>query len=342
MALRFLDLVTLPALAGLAWLPAALAAEPALDTRSEAESPPPVTSGKAPEVPGPPPLPPLELVRCEPAWLERIPALLELELSSLAAERTELPRGELHRLWVECSGERAELRAMLESGRGARTEVDLRGLSREARARSVALSAAELVDTLWQQELELEPAPPPPAAPTPAPRRRDPSLSLLGIARSAGRPSLWLGGLSLSGTLPIDRRFAVAVDATRLAGQRQLDEARATLASLSLAVSLLAELGGERWLFGVGPAGRVGWVRMRGRPEAGSGLVGDVADGPWGGPALVTRWGFVPRGSAWRLEARAEAGLVTLPVAGTRDRDTTLQELRGPWAGLGLGLGVSP
>ncbi len=289
-------------------------------------------------------LPPVVVLGCPDEWSTELRDLLALELQTLIQERRDIEHTRFGRVAVECRAGQVRIDVELASGERSQRWVATEGIEREARARTVALTATELVDALW---LEREPPPTPPRIERPQPTRRAqrqlrPSVHVAGSLRRTGRPGVWLFGGLIGAELPVTRALAPVADLRLHVGRRSTDLATVDVFSCSAASHLLVGSHAGVWRWGAGPGVRLGWVSLRGDPESGTDLRGERLGGLWGGPGILGRVTLAPGAGQLLLTLSLDGGLVTLPVTGTLDSGTAVFAMDGGWLGAALGVGMEP
>jgi hypothetical protein len=294
---------------------------------------------------------PLTQTDCPPLWDEPLHKLVVLELNSLVQERPRALLSDIRSVDVKCFADRVVVTVTSAKGKSSRRTISwLDDDTGTVQPRIVALTAAELADSIWL----VAPRSPKEAPPRPY-RRIDAAgrrwiLLVGGAVESLGKPSL----LGLGAQLSIEH-YVFPMLAARLElrpvvanGKRQTTEIRAR----SLSAELTALFGdhaweaGQRWSWGFGPGVRFGWSQVIGIPTVpptacaapGCDLSGEALYGLWFGPLLSGRVAFILP-SAVVFSANVEGGLVTRPVIGTDSSGAAIFGYDGPWLGGGIALG---
>jgi len=307
-----------------------------------------------------------QVTDCPEEIASRLPAVVKLEIDVLMRERgpTRVPPDSIA---FRCEEDSAHIEVTM-GGTSRISNVDLRALSSEHRARALGLAAAELVHSISSQARAAEGAPPPPPtgpsssegrdrAPLPAPRRSSPRPVLLvgGLAELLGKPAALLFGGRLGLSYPLGRVVAPAMSVDGALGSIRTSSAEVMIQTATAAGHIYfgTTTGRVRWE--VGPGAGIGWVHLVGKPAAGSGLVGDTVAAMWGGPELRARIAYFtsndPDSSGASGFARVRspalalelgAGFIALPVRGLLDGSERVYSVEGPWASVcaevGLGL----
>jgi hypothetical protein len=293
---------------------------------------------------------PVEVEGCPDEIAANLPAGVRLEIDVLLREHGTTDAGP-ERIAVSCDEAGAEI--MVAMGDASRkSTVSLGALAAEHRARAIALAAAELVHAMIG-------APPPAARPptptvvalsaTPAPAADSPAMPVVGrpalllggLAQWLGQPAALLFGARATLRYPLGEILVPALSVDGALGSVSAPSADVAAAALAAGVHLYAGKTAGRFRFDAGPGTRWGWVRLSGRPIAGSTLEGLSLAAAWGGPELRARVAF--GGTHHRSPAVAielGAGYVALPVRGLRDGTASVYAVEGPWMSIGAELGL--
>jgi hypothetical protein len=286
----------------------------------------------------------LTVVGCDQYDEARMRELVFIEMGTIGAEGARRPA----RVRLLCAGERVAID--VEDGSPARpshSELNLAGTAESTRLRLLALTITELVSLSWNAAIA---SPPPSAIPgspasatvttgvSPPSDARRWALSASTSVRRMGRPGTWLAGVGLGGARSLGVWVALALDVRAETG-----DATTSVAAIGwrqLAVTAGLAIGGARgaWAGHVLPGFSAGLVRLSATPNA-SDAHGKALDAVWTGPSLALR-GRRTLGQTGFVEFEAGSGLVTRRVVGLVDGQSTLFEIQGPWALIGLSAGV--
>lgn len=294
---------------------------------------------------------PLTQTDCPPLWDEPLHKLVVLELNSLVQERPRALLSDIHSVDVKCFEDRVVVTVTSAKGKSSRRTISwLDDEAGTVQPRIVALTAAELADSIWLV------APRSPKETPPRPYRRIDSAGrrwnvvVGGAVEWLGKPSLLGLGAQLSVEHYVFPALAARLEVRPMfaSGKRDTTEIRAR--SVSAVLSTLfgdhAWHKGQRWSWGFGPGLRVGWAQIIGTPTQplttcappGCDLVSDALYGVWLGPLLTGRVAYVLP-EALVLSASVEGGIVTRPVIGTDHTGAALFGYDGPWLEGGLAIG---
>jgi hypothetical protein len=285
----------------------------------------------------------VEPIACDAAAPAEIVSVLRVELLGRLTEGP--PRVDAYRVSVDCSGDVVELSVGVRGEATKSTLARLSGAPANIRSRIVALAIAELVRDM---DRELPPAEPPdPVSPGPVdrialpPRAESPSRAI-GLGAFAQTSSfaghgMWLAG----GGLRFDyfcRRLCAGFDATVASTTERFAQgtAQVFLSYASPYVAWREEWGRTHTLLGIGYA--LGAARLVGRATDARVFAGTTT-GPFTAPyALVGL--AIALTADFGLEARGQAGWVTLPVIGevSGGPDVAVQ---GLWASVQAGLAIT-
>lgn len=292
-------------------------------------------------------VPRLLVSSCDPAMATALERQLGIELMSLRNELERLPPLAQLEVRVRCFEQRVELEVELTGRRSAR-QIDVTGAPVETHPRLVALAAGELiygVVVALGHEADTSAARVVPEASEPSasrPEARDEPrvvhVSALGSIRRAGQPAIWLGGVGLGLDYAPVRVLAIAVDAELDLGSLAGDALSVHVIGLSGGAHALVGRHRNSMWWGIGPGVRVGWARLSGRPSEPQ-LHGESLSGAWGGPSILARFLYAPRGWPLAVSLAMDGGLVTVPLTGTRDRAAVVFALDGGWAGASVRVG---
>jgi hypothetical protein len=299
---------------------------------------------------------------CVPLDADKFASLLDLELG---AEPVDAAAETAARISLSCSETLILLSVEDAVTRKVVTRlVSLSSVDPSARARLMALTAAELVLASWM-EVRMEPRPViPPAGPPPAPALTERVNEVVTPVVKGAAPPLRLGasatastflsalapifGLSLHLTAPFSSTWAWNL--SLLGGRGSLDgKIGERSASVSVAVTTAALAWSLRYthtLAGVdvwlGAAALVGVAHLTGAVPAAGSLMGTPAFAPWAGPALQLAAAY-PVSQQLRVLLQLEGGLLLLGTRalvrmGSADKPLVVTELRGGWLTAQLGI----
>jgi len=295
---------------------------------------------------------PLAQHDCPEHWHEPLEKLLVLELSSLVQERPRSQLSDIRSVDVTCFADRVVVTVISAKGKTyRRTLSNLDDDDGTVQPRIVALTAAELADSIW-----LVAPKSPKEAPSRPYRRIEAAgqrwlLMVGGAVESVGKPSL----LGLGAQVALEH-YLLPMMAARLEVRPTFSNAllsggtEVRSRTLSAVASVLfgdhAWQPSQRWSWGFGPGVRVGWSQIIGIPTQpptscpppGCDLSGEAIHGLWLGPVLSGRIAFVLP-EALVFSASVEGGLVVRPLIGTDSSGLALFGYDGPWLGGGLAIG---
>jgi hypothetical protein len=294
---------------------------------------------------------PLTQTDCPPLWDEPLHKLVVLELNSLVQERPRALLSDIRSVDVKCFDDRVVVTVISAKGKTSRRTISwLDDEAGTVQPRVVALTAAELADSIWLV------APRSPKETPPRPYRRIESagrrwiVGVGGAVESLGKPSLLGLGAQLSLEHYVFPALAARLEVRPMFASSKRDTTEIRARSLSAVVSAVfgdhAWHKGQRWSWGFGPGLRVGWAQIIGTPTQaltscpppGCDLVSDAVYGLWLGPLLTGRVAYIlPEAVAFSLNV--EGGMVTRPVIGTDYTGAALFGYDGPWLGAGLAIG---
>jgi hypothetical protein len=290
---------------------------------------------------------------CPPDLSERLPAVVRLEVMVLVRER-HVAGPFIQWIAVRCEGDTARIDAAV-AGAIRSSIVDSHAIAPEHRARVLGLSAAELVDAMWN-EAQKKSARPVSTAPevsrpaevvqTASRPDRPPSfaIGIGGVVERVGRPATLALGGRLGIALGIGPFFTSVLSLDATSGDAPTDAATVGVLSLCAGAHLLVGRALGRLSWGVGPGMHAGWVRLDGKPSAESGLEGRSFSASWAGAALRGRlaWSLGSGGGLAPFTAlEGDAGLVLVPVRGMQDANRRVFSLDGPWLTVALSAGIS-
>jgi hypothetical protein len=297
----------------------------------------------------------VQVANCPEEIAANLPAGIKLEIDVLRREHGPM-RALPERIAVRCDDAGAEITIAM-GGAGRTSTIDLGGLAAEHRARALALAAAEMVHAMVGAPVPEAPpttqtaAVPPPvvslsAAPaaidSPTPPGRARATLLVGaVAQWLGRPAALLLGARAAFRYPLGEMFAPALSIDGARGSFPVTSAEVTATTFAAGVHVYAGKTAGRFRLDAGPGTRWGWVRLTGRPDAGSTLEGRSLSAPWGGPELRARAAYGRGGRGGPVVAiELGAGYVALPVRGLRDGTAPVYAVEGPWISLGAEVGL--
>jgi hypothetical protein len=291
---------------------------------------------------------------CPDEWQEPLVKLIDLELQSLLEERPRAQLSDVRSVTVSCTVDRIVVTVISTKGKIYNRTLtrDLDEQDAAAQPRVVALTAAELADSIWL----VAPRPAKEAPPRPYRHLRVAGqrwvLLVGGMAELLGKPSL----VGLGAELAVEH-YALPMLALRLQARgsfaRSADRDGTEIRARSwtgVASALFGEHAteqGQRWSWGFGPGVRVGWAQIVGIPvrstvacpsPSGCDLQGDAVHGIWFGPVLTGRLAYI-WSNAVVLALSVEGGLVTRSIIGADSAGTALFGYDGPWLGAGLSVG---
>jgi hypothetical protein len=307
----------------------------------------------------------IQVADCPEEIASRLPAVVKLEIDVLLRERgpTRVPPESIA---FRCEEDKAHIEVTM-GGSSRSSNIDLRALSSEHRARALGLAAAELVHSISSQARAAEgPPSPPPSGPNSTegrerpilpPRRSSPRPVFLfgGLAELLGKPVALLLGGRLGLYYPLGPVVAPAMSVDGALGSIRTGSAEVTIQTVTAAAHVHFGTTTGRVLWEVGPGAGIGWVHLVGQPAAGSGLEGHAVAALWGGPELRARIAYLKSGDPdssgvsglARVRSPALAlelggGFIALPVRGLLDGSEPVYSVQGPWASVcaevGLGL----
>ena len=297
----------------------------------------------------------VQVANCPEEIAASLPAGVKLEIDVLRREHGPT-RAMPERIAVRCDDAGAEITVAM-GGAGRTSTVDLGGLAAEHRARALALAAAEMVHAMIGAPVpEAPPATPPPATSPPVvslstappltaspapPARARPTLLVGGVAQWLGRPAALLLGARATFRYPLGEIFVPALSIDGALGSFPVTAAEVTAAAFAAGVHAYAGKTAGRFRLEAGPGTRWGWVRLTGRPEAGSTLEGRSLSAAWGGPEVRARAAYGGGGRRVAVVAiELGAGYVALPVRGLRDGTAPVYAVVGPCISLGVDGGL--
>jgi hypothetical protein len=291
----------------------------------------------------------VQVANCPEEIASSLPAGVKLEIDVLRREHGPT-RAFPERIAVRCDNAGAEITVAM-GGAGRTSSVDLGGLAAEHRARALALAAAEMVHAMIGAAVtEAPPAASPPVVSLSAgpavtdsrapPRRAHPALLVGGVAQWLGRPAALLLGARAAFRYPVGEIFVPALSIDGARGSFPVTAAEVTAAALTVGGHVYAGKTAGRLRLEAGPGTRWGWVRLTGRPDAGSTLEGRSLSAAWGGPEVRARAAYSGadrRGPIVAIEVGA--GYVALPARGLLDGTAPVYAVEGPWISLGVDVG---
>ena len=292
----------------------------------------------------------IEVTGCPDGSSSSLPALVKLEIDVLLREPGPTHAPPDH-ITIQCVEDSARITVTMQ-GQLRDSRIDLGALTPDHRPRAIALAAAELVHSMSNRPVEVPPPKPAVAAPpldeSPAlePARRTawqrPTLAVGGVATWLGQPATVLFGARAAFRAPLSALLAPAVSIEAATGGFHADSAEVSVTTVSAAATLYfgVSTGTVRW--DAGPGARIGWVRMRGEPDAGAAFEGHDLSGAWGGLEACVRAAYgisQSRSPSFALELGA--GIVTLPVHGRVDGTERVYSVAGPWLSIGAEVGIA-
>jgi len=296
--------------------------------------------------PVPPPVV-VDLEHCEEPLAAEVRRIVGVELRATVVDASQV-RGAATQVLASCRG--AEVGLVVKDGAtGKRLEraVELAAAAPAARARLVALAAAELVVTS-RQEIEEAPAPSIEATPPPPPaqvqrvaraKQVSAMAEAIGAVRAFPGSALWLLGAGARGFFTISRPFTLTLEVTAAWGKASRTTGQ--VAGRAISGGLGLGWGIERkWAFIMPWVGaRAGVASLTGEPGPGSQASGRTQSGPCLGPELGASVTLFPHAPA-HVTVTLSAGVMLLGVRGevTGDRNVDVQ---GPWAALVVGVGAT-
>jgi hypothetical protein len=272
----------------------------------------------------------------------RLRALVAIEMATVGADGAKA----LARVRLACAGERVTI-DVADNGPSpsSRSELDLSSTPEATRLRLLALTITELVSLSWSA---------PPVSPAPASRDRGSAVAVRAAAppderrwslfggtsvRRMGRPGTWLTGLGVGVARSVGDFVALAFELRGETGEAAVSVAAVDWRQLVLTGALAVGVTGERWAFHALPGWSMGVVQLSASPTA-TDARGGTLDGTWSGPSLGLR-GRRALGGAGFVALDASGGFVTRRIVGLLDGQTSIFEVRGAWALVGLSAGVA-
>jgi hypothetical protein len=274
----------------------------------------------------PPPGPAVYIERsaCDATPIAQVASILRVELFNRLVEGP--PEANGYRAAIDCSGDVVDISVAAPARRTRTLRTNLAPVPVNVRSRIVALAIAELV-----RDLDREPPPPPPPPPPPAPttalrapvlpvapasiprQSRAVTLGVFAQASSFRLDGAWLAG----GGLRFDyvyRRLCVGLDTAMLTTTEHFDEgtARILLGYGSPYLAWRETWGRVQTRLGAGYA--LGAASVRGHATEPGAFAGTTT-GPWTAPYAFAALGLAVT-TGLRVEARGQAGWVTVPVKG--------------------------
>jgi hypothetical protein len=287
---------------------------------------------------------------CPDEIAANLPAGVKLEIDVLLREHG-TTAGRPERIAVSCDEDGARITVAMGASSRSST-VSLGALAAEHRARAIALAAAELVHAMIGAPPPATRPPPTtaaalpvmsaPAADSPADAAGGrPAVLVGGLVQWLGQPAAFLVGARATFRRPLGEIFVPALSVDGALGSVSAPSADVAAAAFAAGLHLYAGKTTGHLRVDVGPGTRWGWVRLSGRPDAGSTLEGGSLAAAWGGPELRARVAFSGTGRhSPAVAIELGAGYVALPVRGLRDGTAPVYAVEGPWMSIGVELGL--
>jgi hypothetical protein len=296
--------------------------------------------------------------QCAPAFMEQLNALLRVELSARAVGPASAADAFSSgvRVALRCMDTQLAIDAQHDAGPARSESVSLAATPLPLRPRVAALRVAEIVRALDQAvvhaaqlSLAVAPAPPPVREPQPPAARSAPpaqprsfftaplQLAVLVQASAFHGDDAWLVGPSMAADYQLGA-FVLGAGAG-FAQRREPSVLGETITYTGqLAPHAAWSLTSGRWQARLGAGCALGFTRVAARAQAPGAGARDLS-APWLAPhALATlAFAFTP---ATRLQLRAAAGWVALPLVAEVDRSADIAQ-RGLWTQLQLGAALA-
>jgi len=282
----------------------------------------------------------VEAGSCPAAPFEQVVPFLRIELG---ARLLSAPAAGALRVRIDCSQDQVLVSAIAADSAARIQRLDLAAAPSSLRPRIVALQVAEIVRERDPPSVPAAPRRAPIAGPAasaePDPERLEPGVQLQLFAQASAfeRDGRWLwgAGLRLEYSLFALRAGIDAVLATRNDAS-ELGTDRVWSAYLAPHVAWLVRASRTTARVGVGHT--IGVARVSGESTHPLGVAGNVT-GAWAAPFALAGVGYAIT-AALRLDLRAEAGWVLLPVVGEVARARNV-EIAGLWTNVQLGAALA-